>query len=132
MRDLNAAALARATSTWPDGRVYLLGEVPPSPVTPYVVLSVGSGAPSGYTLDVTHGLKLHRLVAQGFGRTIAEVGFAVEKIDAAFTDHVLTVAGSECGPMAGDERVASPVTRDPDVDGLLGCTVLLPFTVSPA
>lgn len=131
MRALNAAAKARAEAAWSGGRVYLLGSVPPTPVTPYLVLSVTSGAPGGYTLDVAHGYKLHRLVAQAFGNNADEVGFAVEKIDAAFTDQTLTVTGVECGPMAGDERVSSPVTRDPDAGSLLGCTVVLPFTAQP-
>lgn len=130
MRDLNAAAKARAEASWPQGRTYLVGDVPATPTTPYLVLSVTSGAPAGYSLDISHGPKMHRLVAQAFGRTADEVGFAVEKVDAAFTDQSLQVEGAECGPMAGDERVASPVIRDSDVGGLLGCTVVLPFSVS--
>lgn len=132
MRELNAAAVSAAQAAWPQGRVYKVGEVPASPVTPYLVLSVTAGAPTSYTLDVTHGMKSHRLVAQAVGKFYDEVALAVERADAAFEDAVLTVSGLDLGPMAGDERVASPVIRDPDAGGLLTCTVIYPFAVSVA
>lgn len=111
--------------------MYPLGDVPELPGTPYVVLSVDSGTPGNYRLNVEHGSKAYRIVTQAVGRTLREVGFAVEKLDAAFEDRRLIVAGFDTTPAAGDERVSSPVIRDPDAGGLLTCTVLYPFTAYP-
>lgn len=125
------AAVARAAAVWPQGRVYALGDVPELPGTPYVVLSVTSGAPGNYRLNVEHGSKGYRIVVQAVGKTLHEVAFAVDKVDAAFEDQRLVVAGFDTTPAAGDERVSSPVIRDADAGGLLTCTVLYPFTAYP-
>lgn len=132
MKAFNTAAVAAAEAAWNAQQVHKVGEVPASPATPYTVLSVTSGRPENYRTHGKHGSKSYRIVAQMVGRTYDEVAFAVEKTDAAFEDKRLTgVTGYDCGPCVGDERVASPVIRDPDGGVLLSCTVLYPFDAYP-
>jgi hypothetical protein len=128
----NAAALAAARAAWnlTPTQVHPAGGVPASPPTPYLVLSVTSGAPGNYRAR-SHGSKKHYIVVQAVGKTIDEVAFAVDKADAAFEDKALTVAGFDCTESNGEDRTASTVIRDPDAGGLLTCTVLYPFYAYP-
>lgn len=119
MRELSTAALSAAETAWNTGQVHKLGEVPASPVTPYLVVSVGSGSGENYTLDEEDpGTRTHRLAAQAVGRDAAEVEFAVEKADLAFIGVRLDASCTPCHPEA-----SSPIIRDPDGGGLLTCTV---------
>lgn len=127
----NAAALAAARAAWNATQVWPTGGVPTTPTTPYLVVSVTAGAGQSYTLDTSYGVKAYRVVVQAVGKTIGEVSRAIDKADVAFEDKRLTIPGMDCTPLAGSERVASPVIRDPDGGGLLTCTVLYPFAVTP-
>jgi hypothetical protein len=119
MRELSAAAIARVQVVWTQGRVYEVGSVPATPVTPYLMLSVGSGSGENYTLDEElPGTRSHRLAVQAVGKTADEVEFAVEKADAAFLG---TRLDADCTPL--HPEVSSPIFRDPDAGGLLTCTV---------
>jgi len=130
MKAFNTAAIAAQQAAWTQGRVYKLGEVPASPVTPYLVESVTAGAPGNYRARF-HGSKKHYIVVQAVGKTYDEVAFAVEKADAAFEDKALVVSGFDCTESDGEDRTASTVIRDPDAGVLLTCTVLYPFTAYP-
>lgn len=124
MKALNDAALSRAQAFWNANQVHKAGSVPASPVTPYLVISVGSGSGESYTLEETGpGTRSHRLVAQAIGRTLDELGFAVDKADGAFVGVRLTEATTTCRP-----EVSSPVFRDPDAGALLVCTLTYTFT----
>lgn len=119
MRHLQAAALTRGRAAWNSNQVHQVGAVPASPSTPYYVVSVGSGGGDTYTLDETEpGTRPYRVAVVAVGKTAAEVGFAVEKADAAFVGHRLT---PECTPARAE--VSTPVIRDPDGGALLVCTL---------
>lgn len=126
----NAAALGAARAAWNVTQVHELGGVPPTPVTPYLAVSVTSGAPGNYRARF-HGSSKHYIVVQAVGKNLSEVAFAVDKADAAFQDKALVVAGFDCTESGGEDRTASTVIRDPDAGGLLTCTVLYPFTAFP-
>ena len=130
MKAENVAALAKARAAWNLSQVWPTGGVPSTPTTPYLAVSVTSGAPENYRARF-HGSKKHYIVVQAVGKTIDEVAFAVDKADAAFEDKALTVAGLDCTESGGEDRVASTVIRDPDAGGLLTCTVLYPFHAYP-
>ena len=129
MRALNAAAVARAEAVWIAERVHEIGEVPDSPATPYVAISASAGSTENHRNDGTHGSRGHRIVAQAVGRTVGEVGFAVEKAEAAFLDHRLAVPGFDTTPATVE--VASPIIRDPDAGAYLLCTLTFTFQAYP-
>lgn len=131
MRAFNTAAVTKAEGTWTADRVHKAGAVPPTPPTPYMVVAVTSGAPENYRNSGQSGSRKSRIVVQAVGATYDEVAFAVEKADSAFEDKSLTVTGFDCGPCTGDDRVASPVIRDPDAEQFLTCTVIYPFHAFP-
>ena len=130
MKAFNDAAIAAAAAAWNTTQVHKINEVGSTPVTPYLVLSVTSGAPGNYRARF-HGSSKHYIVVQAVGKNVSEVAFAVDKADVAFQDKALVVAGFDCTESGGEDRTASTVIRDPDAGGLLTCTVLYPFTAYP-
>lgn len=126
MKSLQTAAMAQAEAAWLADRVHAIGAVPTTPAKPYLTVGVASGSAQSYSLNEAHGTRTHRLVVMAVGTTATEVGFAVEKADAAFLDRSLTVTGIDCGPISVES--SSPIIRDPDDNGLLVCTVVYTFT----
>jgi hypothetical protein len=133
VREIQAAALAAAKAAWnvTPTQTYEIGDVAPSPATPYNVVGVTSPAARNKRGDGTTGSKGYSITVQSVGRTASEVAFAVEKGEAAFLDKRLTVSGFDVSAPDPDEVVSSPVIRDPDAGGLLVCTVVYPITAYP-
>lgn len=95
-------------------RVYPLGEVPTSPVYPYVVISYAPNAPVVRTQD-QDGDPVRRFVVQHFGRTAD----GVEDIaSATFT----TFDGKAFGGDVVTQEVATLVDRDANDRGVLSTT----------
>ena len=130
MRDFNDAAKARLGSVWNANQSYLPGEVGDSPATPYGIVSVSTGMGTAYRLTADHGALSMRIVVQSIGRDAEEVGFAVEKADAAFLDQRLSVSGYDCTPALAE--ASSQIIRDPDGGVLLSVTQTYTFTAYPA
>lgn len=131
MEEFQAAAEARLAAVWVAARVHAIGGVPPTPATPYA--AVGVDAP-GYTNTNSAGQmggKRHTIAVQIVGADKGEVDFGIERAEAAFLEHSLSVAGFDCAPPNPEDVVSSPVIRDPDAGGQLVCTVLYPFTAYP-
>lgn len=119
------AVIAALTAAWPQGRVYNVGAVPASPVTPYVVVSVASGTPAKYRLGSKVSSSLFRAVIQNFGKSYGETSFAAEKADAALLDKRITAAHTPCR-----REVATSVIRDPDGGSLLMTVHTYTFTTT--
>jgi len=68
----------------------------------------------------------HRLVAMAVGKNMTELGFAVDKIRAAYKGHRLSVSGFDCTPI--EAEVSGPVLRD--IDGSGNLTGLLSLTLT--
>lgn len=132
MRAFAAAALAAYEAAWAPERVHRAGEVPtPPPPGAYGVVSVSSGSAENYRSGATSaGSRSQRVVVQCVGKSVDEVGFAVEKADAAYRDKKLAVAGYRCTPC--HPEVSSPVIRDPDGGAFLTCTLTYTFAATPA
>lgn len=124
------AAIAAAVAAWPQGRTYRVGDVPPSPVTPYNVIGVDSGLSRNYRKGSVASSRLHRLSVQSVGATVGEVVFAVEKARAAFLDQRIPVSGYVTTPCR--EETAADVQRDPDGSVLLYAFQSFKFTSNPA
>lgn len=123
------AAVAAAKAAWPQGRTYRVGEVPPSPVTPYNVVSVDSGLARNYRRASRASSRHHRLSVQSVGATVGETQFAVEKAQTAFLDKRLTLAGHTATPCR--EETSADVQRDPDGGVMFYALQTFTFTTSP-
>lgn len=128
MKAENTAALAALKAAWNPAQVHEVGKVPATPVTPYAVPSVGSGAAGNYSLAAEHGTKSYRIAVQVFGKSVGEVGALVDVVDNTFLDKALSVPGYDTTPSAGE--VSSPIIRDPDGGGLLMCLLTYTFTAT--
>ncbi len=96
-------------------RAYKLGEVPASPVAPYCVLSLDSGAPQSKRISGGSTVLNHNLSAQLFGQSNDAVTDMARLADVAFKDTHLPLTDA---PFS--ERVIStPPVRDPDATPLL-------------
>lgn len=126
MREVLDAAETRQVAVWLDARVHRAGEVPASPVTPYNVISCDSGMPENYRIIAQHGSRQFRVIVQSVGATVGECAFAIEKADAAFLDHALTVDGFDAAPCRL-EIPGSP-RRDQDAGGLMYALSTYTFT----
>jgi hypothetical protein len=129
VRALQAAAVARLEAVWLADRVHDVGDVPGSPATPYVVVSASAGMAENHLNCGTHGSKAHRVIVQCVGATAAEVGFALEKADAAFQDHALVITGYDTTPATAE--LEANVIRDPDGGALLVVTQTYTFAAYP-
>ena len=109
MKAQNDAAITAATTAWPQGHTYRVGEVPDNPATPYNVVSVDSGVSRNYRTASRSTSAQRRIVVQSVGATYNEAAFAVEKADAAFLDKRLTA-----GATPARREIAGNVQRDPD------------------
>lgn len=130
MREFQAAVVAAAEAAWNASQIYEVGAVPTSPVTPYSVVGVSSGAMITRRLSTEAAGSGYRIAVQAVGKNASEVGFAVEKADSAFADTRLSVTGFDCSPCLVE--VSSPIIRDPDGGGFLTCTLTYTFTAYPA
>ena len=130
MKELHAAALPAGRAAWNAQQVHEVGKVPGSPTTPYNVLSVTAPGDTNPRRGGRSGSQSAWVVVQAVGKTAGEVGFAVDKADAAFLGKRLTVAGRDTRPSIRNEP--STVIRDPDAGGLLTCTLIYRFTLTPA
>lgn len=124
---LTAVAVAAAEAAWNANQVHETGDVPGSPVTPYLVLSVTAPGDTNHRVGGRGGSQAAWTVVQAVGKKAAEVEFAVAKADAAFLGKRLTTASS---PSRRDDP--SPIIRDPDAGGLLTCTLVYRFATNPA
>lgn len=114
MKAENDAAIAQLTAAGAQ-RVYPVGGVPASPVTPYWVVSVDSGTSVNYRVGSVATSSALRVVVQLFGKTFNEAAFAAEKADAAFLDKRLSgVSTTPCR-----REIATNVQRDPDGGALM-------------
>ena len=107
--------VARAKSVGGIQRVYKFGSVPPSPPSPYVVLSLDSGAPSTYTLDSRSNSAVW-LTAQCFASTIDGARDMARRCDLAFRDVALVELPDS--PFCNRLRGGQP-SRDPDGETLI-------------
>lgn len=130
MRAFTTAAVARAEAVWNAAQVHEVGGVPDVPTTPYVVISVSGGAAANHRLSGEHGSKARRIIVMCVGKSASEVGFALEKADAAFQDHRLVVTGYDT-TLATAELEAN-IARDPDGGALLTVTQTYQFHAYPA
>lgn len=130
MTTLNEAALAAGEAAWNASQVHQTGSVPPSPLTPYNVLSVTAPGDTNARIGGRGGSQSAWVVVQAVGKDLGEVMFAVGKADAAFLGKRLTATGVRCSPTTRSDP--SPVVRDPDAGGLVSCTLVYRFTTSPA
>ena len=130
MREFQTALMTALEGAWNTTQVHAVGDVPGTPVTPYLVASVGSGGSVDYRFTGESGSSGYRVAVQAVGKTTGEVGFAVEKSDAALLDKSLTVAGFDCTPCRAE--ASSAVIRDPDGGVYLTCTLTYTFTAYPA
>lgn len=110
--------------------VHRPGEVGDNPATGYAVVSVSSGSAENYALCGSHGSRGYRIVVQAVGKDVDEVAYVVDKADAAFLDHRLTVTGYDTTPARSE--IASPIIRDPDAGVYLTCTLTFTFNAFAA
>jgi hypothetical protein len=96
------------------GRVYAAGSVPASPGYPYTVVGYAPNAPVTRTLNAA-GDPVRRFTVQHFGRTANAVEDAAAKTFAAFD-------GKSFGGDVCTQELATPLTRDPDDQGVLSTT----------
>lgn len=108
------AVTAALRAAWPTGRVYDVGSVPTSPVTPYQVVSVTAGEPRNYRTGSRATSRFYRVAVQNFGKSYREVSIAAEAADDALLDERIAAAWTPCR-----REVATPVIRDPDGGSLL-------------
>lgn len=127
---LTDAALTAAQTAWNTNQVHEVGDVPASPVTPYLVLSVTAPGDTNYRVGGRGGSQSAWTVVQVVGKVASEVDFGISKADAAFLGKRLTITGKKPTPARREEP--SPVVRDPDAGGLLTCTLVYRFTINPA
>jgi hypothetical protein len=127
---LTGIAVTAAEAVWNANQVHAAGEVPGSPVTPYLALSVTAPGDTNYRAGGRGGSQSAWTVVQAVGKTANEVDFAVTKADAAFLGKRLTVTGKKATPARRD--APSTIIRDPDAGGLLTCTLVYRFTLNPA
>lgn len=129
METLQQAALAHARSVWTDSGVWEPNDVPPSPTTPYLLVSVDGGRDEVFRSSGDAGSDGHRLVVMAVGRVMDELGFAVDKARAAFRGYSLEVAGLDCTPCVTES--SGSVVDDPDAGGLLSLTLIYTFNAYP-
>jgi hypothetical protein len=127
---LTSIAVTAAEAAWNANQVHATGEVPGSPVTPYLALSVTAPGDTNYRAGGRGGSQAAWVVVQAVGKTANEVDVAVTKADAAFLGKRLTITGKK--PTRALRDVPSPLIRDPDAGGLLTCTLVYRFTLNPA
>lgn len=130
MRAATVAAAARAEAVWNAAQVHEVGGVPATPATPYLVVSATGGADENYQVDGKGGSTSHGVVVQCFGKSASEVGFALDKADAAFKGHRLTIAGFDT--TAATAQLEANIYRDPDAGSLLMVTQTYAFHIYPA
>ncbi len=128
MRVENAGAIAQLVAAGVQ-RAYPVGGVPTSPVTPYCVVSVDSGALQNYRVGSRATSRFTRIAVQLFGRTFDEAAFVAEKSDLAFEDKPLTVTGLDTTPCR--REIATNIQRDPDGGSLMYGLHTYTFTASP-
>lgn len=116
-------AVVAALRLTPQDRVYSVGEVPPTPVYPYRVVSVAAGDPRNYRTGSRTSSRFFRAAVQHFARYYADVAAVAERSDAALLDQRMLPTATPCR-----REIASPVTRDPDADGVLMTTHTYTFT----
>lgn len=122
------AAVAALLAAWPSGRVYAVGAVPASPVTPYIVLGVDGGLPGNYSLASEHGSKSYRVAVQLVGKTYGEVAAVAEKADVALLDQRLIVTGFDTTPCRVE--IAPKIQRDPDGGAFLYALATYTYTAA--
>lgn len=95
-----------------------------------MVVSATGGADENYQGDGEGGSTSHSVVVQCFGKTASEVGFALDKANAAFKGHRLAVAGFDA--TQASPQLEANVYRDPDGGTLLTVTQVYAFHLYPA
>lgn len=114
MRAETDAAIAQLVAAGV-ARVYRIGAVPTSPVTPYCVLSVDAGSPRNYRTGSVATSRARRIAVQVVGKDYTEAAWAAEKADAAFLHKRLTgVNSTPCR-----REIATTIQRDPDGGALM-------------
>ena len=128
-----AAIISRLTSSWPQGRVYALGDVPGEAISPYLAVSLSTPAPEHASGDGSSRARRYRVAVQSIGRTSKECLRAAERVYAAFDGHSLVLAGYDIAPPDPDEWVSSNPRDDNDAEagGLLSATVTFPLYAYP-
>lgn len=129
MSAFSKAAIEAVEAAWSAGRVYAPGDVPNTPITPYVVLYSDSGRDSTVRFDATAGSDANRLMPMVIGKTSDEVDRAVAATLGALRNKRLVVAGFDTTPAALEST--GTVVRDPDGGGLLSQTLFLTFNAYP-
>lgn len=125
----NEAALEMLRAAYKPAQIHEQGKVPLSPVTPYAIPSVSSGAESNRRGDAKAGSRGYRVSVQCVGESISEISKVVDASDAAFLGNRIPVAGFDTTPCVTE--VATPITRDPDGGGLLYCLLTFTFVAFP-
>lgn len=95
-------------------RTYSLGAVPASPAYPYAVIGYAPNAPVVRTTNAA-GEPLRRFTVQHFGRTADSVEAEAER---SFT----TFDGARIDGDVCTQEIATPISRDPDDQGVLSTT----------
>jgi hypothetical protein len=97
-----------------EGRVYAMGKVPASPTYPYRVVGYAPDAPVTRTQNAS-GDPLRRFTVQHFGRS-------ADSVEAVATATFDTFDGQRVGGDVCTQEIATPITRDPDDQGVLSTT----------
>jgi hypothetical protein len=95
-------------------RVYAIGSVPSSPSYPYRVVGYSPNAPVTRTQNA-EGEPLRRFTVQHFGRS-------ADSVEAAATATFATFDGQRVDGDVCTQEIATPITRDPDDQGVLSTT----------
>lgn len=123
------AALDMLRAAYKPAQIHEQGKVPLSPVTPYAIPSVSSGASGTYRNSGQHSSKSYRIAVQCIGKTKSEIAKVVDATDVAFLDQQVAIAGFDTTPCRAE--ITANVTRDPDGGGLLYCLLTYTFTAFP-
>ena len=116
------AVVAALKTAWPAGRVYKVGEVPLSPVTPYMDVAVGRGAPRNRRHASSGSSRFFRATVRIFGKNDAELDFIV-RAETALLDKRVTPTATPCR-----QEITTQPMRDPDAGALLMILQTYTFT----
>lgn len=111
------------------GRIYAAGQVPASPITPYVVMYSDDGRDDTRMLDGSAGTDANRLMPMAVGKTEDELNRATAAIKRGLRGQWILAPGYS--PALITLESSGGVVRDPDGGGLLSKTLFLTVHASP-
>lgn len=105
------------------------GKPKTKPTYPYATYSASLGRGDSYMLDAAEGVRWGRVVVQVFGETADSTDSKYEAIRDALVGVSLPITGYDTTSCRA-ELDPTPLTRDPDDNGVVGVTATFTFTAT--